>query len=159
MNGATEQELYGERMTDGPHAGRYMTQMSQSYLRRVISEGWADAERARAELDRRGTPYHDTPVEISNHAIDRASTRCLDRYLTDSNDDEGLFAWLVRVCAEAITWNNVDGTGNLVHKGMRLKIDFTPKVPILVTVMRLSSSPVIDSRGLTLEVAARERRS
>ena len=51
---------------------------------------------AEAELERRGDTMP-AEIEISNHAIDKASLRVRKAWHTDRQQDEGLYSWLVRI--------------------------------------------------------------
>lgn len=144
---------------EGKFRGMTLNRVPQSYLTRIINEGYPEAEYAKLELERRGTPYSDNPVEVSNHAIDRLSLRCLDIFATDSQENEGLFAWAVRVAAEAISWDNRDSQGRFVHKGMRFLIDFSPKTPLLVTVLRNTDPIEIDLFSMAKEERSRRKSS
>lgn len=65
--------------------------------------GW---EAAQKELDRRGTKFPD--IEISAHAIDRASTRVLGVWQNTRFEDEGLYSWLVRMTEDAMKLGESD---------------------------------------------------
>ena len=108
-----------------------------SYLRWMVSVGHEKAEHAKEELDRRGTVIPE--VEVSGHAIDRASQRCLDVWRGDlANPNEGLHAWLSRVAKEALDRNQVDAKGRFYHKGCWWAIDTGLAIPVLKSVVRRS---------------------
>lgn len=78
----------------GKHDGELYTRIPVGYLLWMVQCGHRQADIAQAELDRRGTV---TPkIEISGHAIDRASQRCLGVWQRTRKDDEGIHAWLSR---------------------------------------------------------------
>jgi hypothetical protein len=98
---------------------------------------------AQAELERRGTT---TPeLDISGHAIDRASLRCRKIWHETRGEDEGLHAWLCRVAKEA--WDSGPGsalntreieesTGEKVeHMGMKFVFEVSGAWPVLKTIM------------------------
>jgi hypothetical protein len=59
----------------GKHKGERWTRVPISYLKWLVNVGSQYAEIAQAELDRRGTRLtHD--INLTGHAIDRASLRC-----------------------------------------------------------------------------------
>lgn len=125
-------------MDRGYYKGEPFTRIPLGYLKRLAmneSDPWH--ETARRELERRGTPFFDNPIHISNHAIDRFSQYCLETWIQRRKDNEGLFTFLVRAGAEAIAWDNRDPRGRYVHLGIRWVFDFRPEVPILVTVMKI----------------------
>jgi len=65
----------------GKYKGELWTRIPLSYLRWCVNEG-AQAEIAKAELVRRGSSQLPT-VEISNHAMDRATLRLRKWYTED----------------------------------------------------------------------------
>ena len=66
------------RIEFGKYKGQRVTRLPVDYLEWLINEGAAYAPICQAELKRRGvTPGH-KQVEVSNHAIDRASLRMLE---------------------------------------------------------------------------------
>lgn len=94
-------------VTFGKHNGELWTRVPASYLRWLVNQPeempeFSEHKKiAQAELDRRGTKItHE--VELSPHAIDRASLRVRKIWHeTALNDDEGLYSWLSRVANEA----------------------------------------------------------
>ena len=86
----------------GRHKGERYTRIPVSYLKWLANTPEHKAhEIAKAELARRGTVTPD--LEVSGHAIDRASLSCRKIWhQTASSDQEGLHAWLSRVAAEAL---------------------------------------------------------
>lgn len=101
----------------------------------MVNEHAPQWETAQAELKRRGTVI--PTVEISGHAIDRASCKCWTVWRDDRIDEEGLHAWLVRITNEALLSGETDGD-KIVWKGMKLVIEKGYLCPILKTIMKVS---------------------
>ena len=118
----------------GRHKGQLYTRIPAGYLLWMVNHNHRSAAIARAELDRRGTILPE--VEISGHAIDRASLRVMDIYLTDARNGEGLHAWLCRMATEALRHGQPQRNDKFIHRGIALVIDRTGVWPIVVTVMK-----------------------
>ena len=90
---------------------------------------------ARAELKRRGTI---TPeVQISGHAIDRASQNLLGKWMETRRNDEGLYAWLARMASDSVKFGRQRGTAyEYVYVGMVFIFGDGDLCPTLITVMR-----------------------
>ena len=93
----------GVRLNFGKHDGELLTRVPASYLKYMLNEFGDDsrwAKLAEAELKRRN---HKIPeIEISPHAVDRASTRFLKKWKETSGKREGLYSWLVRMALAAL---------------------------------------------------------
>ena len=117
----------------GRHKGMPYTRIPVSYLKWMIQSSHSSAEIARAELDRRGivTPN----LEISGHAIDRASLNCRKIWhQTAKDENEGLHAWLCRICEEALSKFETNEENTIFYNG--LKLVFVPgEWPVLKTLM------------------------
>jgi hypothetical protein len=89
---------------------------------------------AKAEISRRGTVL--PTLEISGHAIDRASLACRRTWHENRGNEEGLNAWLIRICNEALADNIIDHKGRYVWKGLlRLAIQNDGVWPVLLTII------------------------
>lgn len=96
---------HGYLMVKGRHKGVLITRVPVSYLLWLSQqESHEEVEYAKAELERRGTVKPE--LDISGHALDRVSQHCLDIWersrLGAGNNYEGIHAWLVRMCGEAL---------------------------------------------------------
>lgn len=81
-------------MPNGRHKDKRITRVPISYLKWMVQEKHTYAKEAQAELDRRGTT---TPeLDISGHAIDRASLRLRKIWHLDAAPGEGLWSWMAR---------------------------------------------------------------
>lgn len=121
----------------GKHAGTLYTRIPISYLRWMVQVGHSKKDIAEAELKRRGCV--DLPsLEISNHAIDRASFRCWSKWIKERKTDEGLHAWLMRFCTEALSDVILEDTEDLKvnHSGIKLVFSVQGSWPVLKTLMR-----------------------
>ena len=128
-------QAHGWTMPNGRHKGELITRVPVSYLKWMICVGHSCEEQARAELERRGTVTPD--LEVSGHAIDRASLLCRWAWHETSNDDEGLHAWLVRVSREAIEEGkpHKDDPNRRFWIGLRFQFEFDGAWPVLRTVL------------------------
>lgn len=131
----------------GKHKGERWTRIPVGYLKWICSEPSMSEQRkqvARSELKRRGTV---TPkVQISGHAIDRASLHHRKTWHENKREDEGLHAWLARVSVEAITQDIRDKQGNYLHLGICFCFEQDGDWPVLKTVkqQKRKIGPVIE---------------
>jgi hypothetical protein len=143
------------RIDFGKHKGELWTRVPVSYLKWLSNQPERNAadishDLARAELKRRGTV---TPtLEVSGHAIDRASLSCRAIWhQTAQSKDEGLHAWLCRVAAECLATQpaeraNGAASAKIPYLGMLFSFEFGECWPTLKTVMRDDSQSAKDSQ-------------
>jgi hypothetical protein len=121
----------------GKHKGELLTRVPVSYLRWMSNEPNMDAkwkELAKAEWERRGDTM--PKVEISAHAIDRASLRVRKTWHRNrSHEDEGLYSWLSRVTLEAIEKGKKLDNGKIEYMGLKFVVAEGEEFPSLKTVM------------------------
>lgn len=87
MSETTELNTHGVRLDFGKHSGELITRVPVSYLKWMVRNGTKSSDLAAAELERRGTQ---TPeVEVSGHAIDRASLNCRKTWHETRNEARG----------------------------------------------------------------------
>lgn len=122
----------GLRVDFGRHEGELWTRLPVSYLTWMVNINHSRKEIAEAELKRRGTS---TPtLDVSNHAIDRASLRLLGRWREMQLDPkEGLCSWLTRMAREALDEGTRDSAGRLRYRGMVFMFNEDGVWPILTT--------------------------
>lgn len=120
-------------VTFGRYEGERWTRVPVGYLRwmlnhptHIFPEG--SLAIAQAELARRGTAMP-TTVEISGHALDRASLRLLDYWRHTRRPGEGLYTWLLRLATEAYT-----GEEEGLSQGVRFVYDVGEYYPTVKTV-------------------------
>jgi len=126
----------------GKHSGELWTRLPVSYLRFIINEFRVDdlnVKIALSELERRGTNL-DIKVDISGHAIDRASLNCRRFWHeTALNKHEGLYSWLLRTSQEAIEKNEredgVNSKDRFRYQGLKYVFKFGNFYPTLKTIM------------------------
>ena len=121
----------------GKHKGELWTRVPVSYLKWLVNQpprpGFTGTDIAKAELARRGsfTPT----IEVSGHAIDRASLNCRKIWHQTARDaEEGLHAWLCRMAAEALENGEVLESGKIRYAGMKFVVDHGEIYPTLKTV-------------------------
>jgi len=121
-------------MPNGRHKGERITRIPVSYLKWMANTpDHSLCQSAKAEMDRRGTVTPD--VDVSGHAIDRASLRCRKLWHEDRGKDEGLYSWLCRITREAI--DAIGGWEDEIrydHKGMVLTIAKEGTWPVLKSI-------------------------
>lgn len=134
-----DQDLHEIVLGFGKHAGERLVNVPLSYVKRMANmPDHRFYEEAKREMKRRGTV---TPqIEISNHAIDRASQSCGKIWWKtrrgDERNFEGIYSWLHRVALEALEkGQNVNG-GKITHAGMDFAFDQAGHWPVLKTVNR-----------------------
>lgn len=123
---------HGYIMPSGRHAGTPITRVPVNYLTWMVGAHHSLAEVARAELKRRGTTL--PTIDISHHAIDRASLQCRRTWHETKNPDEGIASWLHRMAAEALK-TKPDDKGRRMYAGMKFAFEMDGEWPVLKTVM------------------------
>ena len=123
-------------MDFGRHVGHPITRVPVSYLKWMVNDKHPKAALAQAELDRRGTT---TPeIDISGHAIDRASLRIRKEWHQDAKPEEGLHSWLARRGIEAYEKAKLAGevgaTGRQAHAGVVWVFEMDTVWPVLMSV-------------------------
>lgn len=127
----------------GKHRGVPWTRVPVSYLKWLVNAPAPDfgtdwRPYARAELERRGT--HTPDIEVSGHAIDRASLNCRAIWHGTREKDEGIHAWLCRMAAEALKVGTEEN-GKRRHAGMFFAFEMGELYPVLKTVMPAGGAP------------------
>ena len=133
----TEKELMtalnGIRMNVGRHKGELFTRIPLSYLKWMVNTHHTESRHAEMELKRRGTT---TPLlDISGHAIDRASQRHLKIWRATRKENEGLHSWLMRMSTEALQQGQKEPNDRYRYMGMTFVFQLDTEWPVLVTVM------------------------
>ena len=120
----------------GKFRGERWTRIPLSYLRWLINENTQYAHIARAEIERRGASLTaDKSIELSGHAIDKASLRLRKTWHETALDiNEGLFSWLERVAAEAYT-RIQDDENSVIFNRIKFVYMKGELYPVLKTVM------------------------
>lgn len=124
----------GIRIDYGKHNGELMTRLPISYIRWMINEKAPMWEYAKAEFDRRGDTM--PKVEISGHAIDKASLRVINVWRADARIGEGIYSWLQRIVLEALARGKKKYEDTYFYLGMKLIIVKGEEYPSLKTIMR-----------------------
>lgn len=117
----------------GKHKGTLYTRMPVSYLKWMVNCSHSRARFAEAELQRRGTTTPD--LDVSGHAIDRASLRCRKVWHETRGENEGLHSWLCRMAAEAREHGTAQGDDRWLYKGVVFVFEEGGAWPVLKTVM------------------------
>lgn len=138
-DGVGKPNTHNEVIGFGKHKGERWTRLPISYLKWMLNEFPVNSEvyaMADSELERRGDTMP-TEIEISNHAIDKASLRVRRAWHTDRGQDEGLYSWLVRISTEALELKNKENEQNerVNYKGCKLIFTYGNHYPSLKTVM------------------------
>ncbi len=124
---------HGWLMPNGRHKGVVITRVPVSYLKWMVNIRHAYADYAQSELDRRGTV---TPeIDISGHAIDRASLLCRKTWHATEREGEGIHAWLVRVAQEALERGYPAESGRYEWIGLSFRFEMDGVWPVLKTVL------------------------
>ena len=90
---------------------------------------------AEQELQRRGTIALPS-LEVSGHAIDRASQRLLEIWHKNRCDGDGLYTWLVKASEKALEEGQVDtrNPGIIYYGGIKFVFEVEHRWPVLKTV-------------------------
>ena len=122
----------------GKHKGQRWTRLPIGYLKWLVNERTQYGKIAKAELKRRGTTLKHE-IEISGHAIDRASFSCYNFWYLTRKKDEGLHSWLHRMSIEALKTAKVEKKINfrqsVLYKDMKFVFKIGAIYPVLLTVM------------------------
>lgn len=128
---------HGVTVNFGKHKGELITRLPISYIKWMINNDTPMADYAKAELERRGDTL--PKVEISGHAIDKASLRVRKIWHDTRGDDEGLYSWLQRITLEAMDNGEKLNSGKIKYLGMKLVIEEGEEFPCLKTIMRANN--------------------
>lgn len=135
LQGQGEIDLGECFVTQGKHIGKPITQVPIIYLHQLIEQQCEGHEYASMEIERRGTK-HSNFVDITYHAIDRASMQLMDIYRATRLPNEGLYTWLGRQAESAMKHGRTVGNRIVDHRNIRWVFSFEYTPPKLVTVMR-----------------------
>lgn len=93
---------------------------------------------AECERFRKRIHYEDAhwpEVDLTAHAIDRASLYCRDKWHEERvKNGLGIHSWLVKVATEALAKGEKKEDGKIVWKGMKFAFQTETRWPILLTV-------------------------
>lgn len=128
----TEINTHGLVCDFGKHKGLLYTRVPVGYLHWMVGNNHPKAEIASAELKRRGSVL--PTLDISGHAIDRASLHCRKYWHQTRGENEGLHAWLCRISKEALA-NTPDPKGRYRYGDVLLAFEFEGNWPVLKTVI------------------------
>lgn len=127
------------RIDFGKHDGELWTRVPRGYLEWITNEPDMAPERkaiAEAELKRRGTGV--PRIQLTAHAIDRASRRYLKKFIAymDDGGEDGFHTWLMRQAYEAYQTVADDPEGDRSrHNGMQFVFRRGDRFPVVKTVM------------------------
>ena len=123
-------------MQVGRHAGTPITRVPVSYLLWIVNSNGPHVAQAQDELERRGTVV--PALDISGHAVDRASQQLLHIWQKYHQHNEGLHAWLVRMAGEALHQGRPDPANaeRISYMGVVFVFEFCDKWPVLKTIIR-----------------------
>jgi len=85
----------------GKYAGKQWTQVPLNYIKFLVKNKAYDMHLAEKEMNRRGASIDDDDMDLSGHAINRASQYCLDLWQKQRKGGEGLHAWLLKNAKQA----------------------------------------------------------
>ena len=133
MIGKNEPNPHGVKLSFGKHRDKLITRVPVSYLKWMINEKTPQYEVAKAEFKRRGDTM--PKVELTGHAINNFSLRCLGIWQEWHKDGEGIYSFMERITLEAIAQGAPIG-GRVHYKGMKFCIAEGEEFPTLKTIMR-----------------------
>lgn len=117
----------------GKHKGERWTRVPISYLKWLINADTQYVDKAKEELERRGSVI-EYDLEISGHAIDRASLKCRKQwYMYRKDKKEGIHSWLYRIAKEALEEHGEQE--EIYYCQMKLCFAFGKYYPTLKTVI------------------------
>lgn len=124
------------RLSFGKYNGERITRVPPGYLVYMVQNQTPLWEEAAMELERRGTIF--PTLEVTGHALDRASQRLLGVWTGDRHGNEGLHSWLIRVATEALECGVEEGN-RIVWKNIGFVFNLEYAAPVLKTVMNRRS--------------------
>ena len=131
-----EKDLHNLVVDFGKHKGELWTRVPLSYLRWLINEKTKWSDIAFAELKRRGSTKL-PELELSGHAIDRASQRLMKFW---RGQEQGLYSWLHDIAVEAFENGEVidetDKNKKVEYKEIKFKFAKGEIYPTLLTVFK-----------------------
>lgn len=119
-------------MKNGRHEGERITRVPVSYLQLMVNQNHRESHMARAELKRRGTVVPE--MEISSHAINRASLRIMHVFGKRDDKKEGLHSWMLREAGVAMILGTKRGDKYSYH-GIKWAIVTDGVWPVVLSVM------------------------
>lgn len=131
-------------VTFGQHIGERWTRVPINYLRWMWNNNHTHLEYAAKEMERRGMAFTKVEMELSGHAIDRASTHDEIRRSWEREGlvhGVGLSRWLTRLAAEAHK-TPPTRSGQRVFSGFVFEFFEGEAWPVLKTIY-----PVKDDKG------------
>lgn len=125
-------DTHNKTVPFGKHKGERWTRVPVGYLRWVANELQGPArEMAEAELQRRGTAVRTMDVELSGHALDRASQ------VTEEWKEQGVYTWLSKIASEALVLaEKSEGEEAVLYRGYKLAFKHGNHFPILKTIIK-----------------------
>ena len=131
-----EINTHGMQIGFGKHEGELYTRLPISYLRWMLNNRTKEWEYAEAELSRRGHSQSVHDIEISSHAVDRASCYAWKAFRRRRNDGEGLYSWLAREALWLLENEAIDDKGRMkLESGLYFVISLDLVQPVLKTVI------------------------
>lgn len=85
----------------GKYYGTKWTRLPINYLKWILNTSAPEEDKAKQELERRGTILDFQNMEITPHAIDRCSQYALDVWQKKRRGEEGMYHWLHRTACNA----------------------------------------------------------
>lgn len=117
----------------GQYEGELYTRVPFNYLVWMVSIDHQYSDFAEAEIARRGGVVPD--VEITAHAVDRASIHLMDRYYDlRESEDEGLHRFLCRMTLEALKRGGKQNEDRFSYKRIIFIVELSGVIPVLKTV-------------------------
>ena len=150
MSAPNEQELHDFVMPFGRHRGVRLVHVPVSYLTWMVGNSIQHADLAERELDRRGTAI--PALDISGHAIDRASLLCRHFWHEERvKTGRGIHNWLVKVAQEALDKGKKGDNGKIIYAGMKFTFEMEGKWPVLLTIRPAKVKKKLDSKPVVVQ--------
>lgn len=119
----------------GRYSGTPWTRLPISYLRKLANSGYGSGQaQARLELERRGLSVEDEDIEITLHAVDRASLKLIGRWKKEARGELGFASWIKKGAQEAIRQGQFVGNNRYVYNGVVYVVVSGHIVPSVVSV-------------------------
>ena len=139
------EEIKNAEIGFGKYKGELWTRLPIPYLKYLSNTATGAVQAiALSELNRRGVDAKSgLGMEITMHAVDRASQKLLNKWAAERIDDEGLATWLARTGHEAIEKGTLKN-GRHEWDGISYVFKFGNIEPTLVSIY-----PITDQQNET----------
>ena len=136
---STPPDMAGKKIEFGQFKGEAWARLPISYLKALTRDNGIHkaAKFAIAELNRRGEKVEEEYIEVTRHALNRATSQCLDIFIKTRYNKEGAYAWCTRLFEEALSKGKNQEAGITSIRGVEFRYNIQPLFMEIVTIVKL----------------------